>query len=270
MRAYFIFVRLVSFSVAPLALVAMSLFGVSGFALAQQPPTYVFDALQPPQMKILRGQVFSLPDSALSQVIGTATWTVPNISPGGWHYDSHTYTLTRTLHWVRSPTGLISYASDTNKAITEVHGYSRTQASSFEQTLGGSAGGSLFGLVSVNVQAALKMTNSDSQTWHDEITTATNRTFKADVSYLLWNLIDSYHLVENGYLSGRCCATTPTHSVSDLDIALGIKEDHVTNDELAKLMNGEGVDAAAPREFTAGIAPASNFKFETKDFKEDK
>jgi hypothetical protein len=184
-----------------------------------------------------------MPEPAISQVIGTATWTKVDRQPRfpretpDYIINSSVFTLTRVVHWAIS-TSPAYYTVDTPTKVTVVTGYSRAQQVAFTQSLGASAGASGFGL-SASVKAALSITDTTTQQWHEETTVEIDKIYKGGFTYVTWNLIDSLHLIKNEQFSGRCCATTHVQAETTLDILQSTYEDAAPDADLQSIFVGQ-------------------------------
>jgi hypothetical protein len=165
--------------------------------------------------------VRALPPSDLMKEMGTATWqttrTVPHlessgdravaegdISPSGFRpRPSHsvvetTFNLKRSLRWAIVPP-IIHLAEPQGIEVKKEWGYSVTRQTSMEKSLevgasvGGETGLGAFKL-KADVKAALKITDSTTEEWTERHEEKKTQEFKANVTYVTWNLIDRLEL----------------------------------------------------------------------------
>jgi hypothetical protein len=180
----------------------------------------------PPLLKAFHGKILDLPDSMISQTVGTATWTevdrpYANCTQGGmigcdpdFVKNTSVFTLVRTRHWARIGAIKTVGAKTLQEKYTHVTGYSKTDSTSFTQSLEGSASVDIFSVLKANVKAALSMTSSDSETWKVEDTREEDRGYDCPCTLQVWYLYDTLTLNKGTSYSGHCCLTTNQQSVS--------------------------------------------------------
>jgi hypothetical protein len=210
-------------SIAFAASVLFTPHGNSCTALAQTvnaPAKYTFNTTTPPLLKDFHGQILDFSDSMLSQTVGTATWTQVDrpyaglkgpfgvLLDPGWIVNASTFILVRTRHWARIGTLRTIGADKLQDTYTVVRGYSKTDSTTFTQSLEGSASLDVFSVLKADVKTALNMTVGDSETWKVEETRAEQKNYDCPCTIQDWYLYDTLTLNKTTSYSGHCCATT--------------------------------------------------------------
>ena len=154
-------------------------------------PHYFFSMSRPPLLKDYLGTVYSIPDSQLQSVAGTASWdehtSVP--APGGFLNTDRHITIVHRYYWILSDPP-VRYATDLTYDVKTTSGYTKTDKEETEKNLGISAGAKVFG-ISLSAQASLKITTGETQEWHEQTDVTAHQTFKANYVYCTWVLNDA-------------------------------------------------------------------------------
>jgi hypothetical protein len=166
----------------------------------------------------------------LTQVVGTSKWQATDYRGQGETIYVSDFTLTRTRSWVRLQQ-ILHYGTDTKITITTVKGWDKSQESTFKNTLEVGASANIFDVLHADVKNTLEITEGTRESWHEEKTTQEERTYKAGVTYLQWQLIDTYHLDKIKSVTGTFWSTHIIERASStLNVVIGFYEDDYDGD----------------------------------------
>jgi hypothetical protein len=216
---------------------------------------YVFSRVHPPLMKDYGGDIYSVPNEQLQNLIGTAKWTTEkpdNCSPvhvKGQVLETQ-FELTRNVYWslLLPPE---HFSEDITMTVTVISGASEVKKHSMERGLEASAGASGFGL-STSVKATLKITDETTREWHSERKEQREQLFKAGYTYCTWILTDELLLKKTtqSKLAGKPSPINPRIVVSNSDFScvLGTYQDKWLDTESREISAEEMklLAAAAP------------------------
>jgi len=157
-------------------------------------------------LKDFAGDILSIPGADLQETIGTTSWdTQIEINRSGRviafdEVASH-FVLTRYQRWIIS-TPPVHYPDPETYDITIVTGYDVSQRHQIEDSLSLSitAGSAANGL-SATAKADLKITDTTTETWHEQSSFAQHQKFDADTTYVFWSLMDCLHLVKTSVVT---------------------------------------------------------------------
>ena len=193
-------------------------------AQSPPPPPYTFDEKAPPAYSVYGGAILDMPDAALSKKYGCSTWgPVIYSSDDGWVVNGIVFTLCRVKHWSINDYPA-RWSTDVQLTVETDQGWSLTQATSMSQSLDTEVGASDFGL-SGDVKRQLMISESTTESWHQDKKTTTQRTYKANTTYLSWYLHDTLTLHRSISFSGKCCATHSGQDDHTVDILKSYYED---------------------------------------------
>jgi hypothetical protein len=166
-------------------------------------PKYVFSTTLPPLLKDFGGDILSVPRDELKSLLGTSNYTVvgrteyaPDAVDEFWRgltarqQCRTTFSLRHFREW-RLTANPAHYAAPVGYKIEIKKGYSVTDKTTFERTVGGSVGlGIAQSIFPEGVKAELKWTEEVTKEWHEEVTVTTDRAYEADTTYCTWELFD--------------------------------------------------------------------------------
>jgi hypothetical protein len=160
---------------------------------------YKYTNAHPPRLSDEGGDVLDIPLSVRTTDLGTSSYILNNvrfIDPGNIIEVLHRVkcTLTHKRCWkiFQSP---VHYAEDTVVQIEDIRGYSESQKHTFESKMG-----MTFSDLSPTIQAETKITDEVTREWHAQHKESHAMTFKRDVTYVGWILVDSLHLQRDIFL----------------------------------------------------------------------
>lgn len=215
----------------------------------------------------------SVPLENLQQHIGEATWQdVTKVTLSGWNIYQREitkdYAAERSYRWLIT-TAPEHYAEDLEYEVVHFEGYKKTQKEAFEQTVGIEIKAGLSKSFSATVKASLKFTAEESQEWREEVTTRKKMTFRANTTYVGWELFDTIRVrrtsVERTYFQGDrsrlVSQGAPVVSESFINCSIGRYQDKLlippsgaSNDLFQPwTLDPEGVDRRALEPVSPGI-----------------
>lgn len=162
---------------------------------ANKPPAtvhYEFSMSKPPLLSAYKGSIYDVPSEELVRIAGTAEYdehtSVPTANGKFQNTDKHV-SLVHRYYWTLTSVP-VRYATDITYKIKNTTGYTKTDFESTEKTLGASAGAKVFG-IGIKAQASLKLTQTETQQWHEERSIESDQTFKSHYIYCTWTLVDN-------------------------------------------------------------------------------
>ena len=155
---------------------------------------YEFNRVRPPKMKDFNGDIYSVPNESLREIIGSKEWTTKTaVDKRGIRLKGEVmetrFKLTRVMFWslLVHPE---HFAEPITRKVTIISGVSEIEQHTMERGLEAKAGASGFGL-SAEVKASLKITDKTTHEWHTERKEESEQAFEAGCTYCSWVLTDA-------------------------------------------------------------------------------
>ena len=196
---------------------------------------YQFTTAHPPTFEHHKGDVVNFPEEERSLEVGRASWNASTYRARTGVFgnivqleDLSSYQATRTLIW--APGTPRRFADRQELIVRETKGYTKTKATAFERSTRLELSAGIKDAFSASVQESLKLTQSVSEQWHEEVVTTITRTFEAGFSYVSWQLVDVIDVVrksktrvivnnvpKSGWRNHRSAAATILSHLADFE-----------------------------------------------------